>query len=133
MVGEKVIEGTEDWKLLDWGLLKNTEVVENVLLTGAGFTRDFGGFLAQEVWSQVYNHPKVGCCPQLLSTLRKNFNYESVYHEVFREKSYVEGDRKAMNQAILDAYQNLDEEVRESGKNGRPNLSKRGEGSDISF
>jgi len=111
-----VIEGTEDWKALDWRLLENAEVVEDVLLTGAGFTRDFGGFLAQEVWSQVYNHPEVGCCPQLLSTLRKKFDYESVYHEVIRGKSYTEEDKKAMNQAILDAYQNLDEEVRELRK-----------------
>ena len=130
-----MIENTENWKLLDWGLLENAEVVENVLLTGAGFTRDFGGFLAQEVWSHVYNHPGVGCCPQLLSTLRKNFDYESVYHEVFREKSYMEEDKKAMNQAILESYQNLDEEVRELHKmagrisvNGARDLISRFEG-----
>jgi len=48
-----VIKVTEDSKLLDWGLLENAEVVEDVLLTGTGFTRDFGGFLAQEVWSHL--------------------------------------------------------------------------------
>lgn len=100
-------------KIRNGELLKNTDVVENVLLTGAGFTRDFGGFLAQEVWSQIYNHPEVGSRPHLLSTLRKDFNYESVYHEVLRGEKYMEADREAMNHAILDAYQNLDDEVRE--------------------
>jgi hypothetical protein len=58
-----------------------------------------------------------------------------VYHEVFRERIYTEEDRNAMNQAILEAYQNLDEEVRVPRKmagrisvNGARDLISRFEG-----
>lgn len=32
---------------------------KNILFTGAGFTHDFGGILAQEMWSIIFNHPKM--------------------------------------------------------------------------
>jgi hypothetical protein len=32
-----------------------TEIREPVLLTGAGFTRNFGGFLADQMWARIFN------------------------------------------------------------------------------
>jgi hypothetical protein len=31
---------------------------EIVLFTGAGFTKNFGGFLAKEMWSKIFNNPR---------------------------------------------------------------------------
>lgn len=31
------------------------EINEHILLTGAGFTYDFGGFLAKDMWGMIFN------------------------------------------------------------------------------
>ena len=30
-----------------------------ILLTGAGFTKNFGGFLAREMWAQIHNRLQI--------------------------------------------------------------------------
>ena len=35
------------------------QIREPVLLTGAGFTRNFGGFLANQMWDKIFNHEQV--------------------------------------------------------------------------
>ena len=42
---------------------------ELILLTGAGFTKNFGGFLANEMWSKIHNHPMVQSKPKLKQLL----------------------------------------------------------------
>jgi len=32
----------------------NLKVNKYILLTGAGFTKDFGGFLAKEMWESIF-------------------------------------------------------------------------------
>jgi hypothetical protein len=34
----------------------NIQSSENILLTGAGFTKNFGGLLASEMWAEIFNH-----------------------------------------------------------------------------
>lgn len=31
---------------------------ENILLLGAGFTKNFGGLLASEMWAEIFNNEK---------------------------------------------------------------------------
>jgi hypothetical protein len=107
-------------KEFDWDVLRDVEVQENILLAGAGFTRDFGGFLAEEMWTLIYNHPEVRACPKIASRMRNDFNYESVYHEILTGKEYGETERKAIQAAVSDAYMTLDEETRDSGEKSRP-------------
>ena len=110
-----MIQDTEDWERLEWDLLKNINVAENILITGAGFTRDFGGFLAEEMWSQIYNHPRIRSCPKVARRMREDFNYESVYHNVLKGEGeeYKDSDQQAIEAAVFDAYLSLDEETRD--------------------
>ena len=41
------------------------QIREPVLLTGAGFTRNFGGFLANQMWDKVFN-PRAGAALSVL-------------------------------------------------------------------
>lgn len=50
---------------------------DTILLTGAGFTANFGGFLAREVWSKIFNNPKLNDAGNLKLELRKNFDSRS--------------------------------------------------------
>ena len=111
-----MLQDTEDWKRLEWDLLKNINVAENILITGAGFTRDFGGFLAEEMWSQIYNHPRIRCCPKVASRMREDFNYESIYHNVLKGGGYEESEQQAIEEAVFDAYSSLDEETRDPAR-----------------
>jgi len=38
---------------------------DRVLLTGAGFTKNFGGPLAREIWSLIFNNPRIQQTPSL--------------------------------------------------------------------
>jgi hypothetical protein len=35
-----------------------TGITENILLTGAGFTYNFGGFLAERMWAEIFRSVK---------------------------------------------------------------------------
>ena len=59
------------------------EAVEHILLTGAGFTCNFGAPLAAEVWSLILTHPPLAAAPRVRELLLQDFDYESVYHTVF--------------------------------------------------
>ena len=38
---------------------------KRVLLTAAGFSRNWGGYLAKEVWEEIFSHPDVQKRPSL--------------------------------------------------------------------
>jgi hypothetical protein len=54
-----------------------------VLLTGAGFTKTFGGYLASEMWATILNQPEVQNSPELLKGMRdlENLDYEMYYED----------------------------------------------------
>lgn len=66
-----------------------TTISKTILLTGAGFSANFGGYLAEEMWSIIFNHPEVqkhsAVREFMLSPIGK-YDYESIYHIVVREQ-----------------------------------------------
>jgi len=98
-----------------------TAISKTILLTGAGFSANFGGYLAEEMWSIIFNHPEVQKHPAvrefMLSPIGK-YNYESIYHKVVREQGsyrlsgtfepWDKHDIAAMKIAMSDAYKKLD-------------------------
>jgi hypothetical protein len=64
------------------------QIREPVLLTGAGFTRNFGGFLVNQMWDKILNHEQVQSHPSLVNLLKDNFDFESVYNEVMDGNSH---------------------------------------------
>lgn len=107
---------------------------ENVLLLGAGFTKNFGGLLANEMWAEIFNHEKIQGQPRLRTLMLNDFDYESVFYSVlegFRDEEGLIGNQNepivfkeeeidAMREAITSAYMYIDEILREHVKNPLP-------------
>jgi hypothetical protein len=80
---------------------------QNVLLTGAGFTKPFGGYLASEMWALILNEPEIHTYPLLRKCLLENRNFEVAYDHVLLSNDYGSAERKAFVNALRRAYQHL--------------------------
>lgn len=94
---------------------------ENILFTGAGFTKNFGGLLAKEMWSKIFNNPRVQIYPRIKELLINDFYYESIYHNILNG-NYTEDEKHVISDAILETYRSLDDICREwTPRNDAPN------------
>lgn len=93
-------------------------IARNILLTGAGFTYNFGGFLTEQMWSIIFNHPLVQrqtAVREWMLNLAFGYNYEAIYHSILRVspklsgKEFSEEDKEAIKVATFVAYRRLDE------------------------
>lgn len=105
----------------------NIQSTENILLLGAGFTKNFGGLLANEMWAEIFNHEKIQAHPTLKKLMLNNFDYESVYFSVlegFNDKEGLFGEKgkcvkfndeekDSIKKATISAYKYIDEILRE--------------------
>jgi len=93
---------------------------DHILLTGAGFTKNFGGPLAKELWSIIFNNPILDKAPDVRDLLRRNFDFESAYDSVMRGPKLLdtvgrhawENQRQALRIAVNEAYEYIDQKVR---------------------
>lgn len=88
------------------------ETANNILLTGAGFTKNFGGLLSKEMWSKIFNDSNIQNQPQLKKLLIEDYDYESIYYKVMNGE-YKEDEKQALTTIIFKTYQMLDDIVRE--------------------
>jgi hypothetical protein len=94
----------------------------HILLTGAGFTKNFGGPLAKELWSIIFSNPALDAAPVVRDILRRDFDFESVYNAVMLGPMLPVGatdtgarwrsQQQALRKAVNDAYDYIDEKVR---------------------
>lgn len=85
-----------------------------ILLTGAGFTRNFGGFLAEDMWAYIFNHPLVQQQQFVKELMLDDFDYESIYNKILFEPTgrlYNFVDREAIKKAVFDSYIELDKSI----------------------
>lgn len=85
---------------------------EHILLTGAGFTYDFGGFLAKDMWGMIFNDPHISGFPRLKELMRDDFDYESSYYKVISGTGFTTVEKDAFRMATEKAYKKLDESIR---------------------
>lgn len=95
---------------------------ERILLTGAGFTKNFGGPLAQELWSIIFSNQTLDKAPDVRDILRRDFDFESAYNTVIRGARLPfdaiagaptwESQQRALRKAVNEAYEYIDEKVR---------------------
>ncbi|MFA6198245.1 MAG: SIR2 family protein [Patescibacteria group bacterium] len=83
-----------------------------VLLTGAGFSKNFGGFLAAEMWSHIFNHPLTKRHAELRKLLMADQDYESVYTLVMTGNGFSPECRNDFNIVVEQAYKALDDTLR---------------------
>lgn len=76
---------------------------KRVLLTGAGFTRNWGGLLAREVWEQLISRPEVAGSPQLKELLLNNFSFEDALEIARTNPAYI-SEVKVLEAAIREIY-----------------------------
>jgi dihydroxyacetone kinase-like predicted kinase len=97
-------------------------IFKTILLTGAGFSKNFGGFLAQEMWGEIFRHEEVKKYSRIgtISTIEHDFDYESIYHKVYRGSEYTQEEKNAIHLAIKDAYKNLDRNIYQTNDRNNP-------------
>lgn len=89
------------------------EISRNILLTGAGFTRNFGGFLADGMWSHIFNHPQIQNRQTIRDVLLRDFNYESIYNRILKGPAdkFNDSEKEAIRVAVDGAYKRLDHSI----------------------
>ena len=85
--------------------------VSKFLLTGAGFSKNFGGMLAAEIWTLIFNDQQVQAVPALRDKLIADQDFESVYHDVITNGDEIE--REVVSEAIFNAYKQIDNSLME--------------------
>jgi hypothetical protein len=87
------------------------------LLTGAGFSHDFGGYLADEMWREIFNHEAVKKQPKLANITSNDFDYESIYYKIHSDpQQYSIEEMKVIDKAILQAYLSIDARIKNAGR-----------------
>ncbi len=88
---------------------------DKILLTGAGFTKNFGGFLSEEMSDQIFNSNEVEEEGRVKEFIRNNpdLDYEILYQKIQKGKEFKKNEKQAFHNAVLRAYQNLDEAIRQ--------------------
>ena len=81
---------------------------KTVLLTGAGFTKGFGGYLAREMWAEILNQPQIQSCDRLRKKLLDNLDFESIYDEVQDSLEFDQDEKNMLTDAVLQAYAGMD-------------------------
>lgn len=90
---------------------------KKILFTGAGFTADFGGFLATEMWSKIFSNKKLEGYKNIREALREDVDFEFVYWLVMADASYSADERNVLKEVIAEAYGGMDTNI-------IPNLNK---------
>ncbi len=84
-----------------------------ILFTGAGFTKNFGGYLAEEMWSKIFNNREIQNSPKLREALIGHYDFESVYSKVLSDEGYSEAEKETLKRAVERVYESLDAIVKE--------------------
>lgn len=83
---------------------------EQVLLTGAGFSKPFGGYLASEMWAVLFNKLNTEITRNVRAILRGEMDYELVYDSVL-SGNFTDVEKKRFADALLEAYGALDRSI----------------------
>lgn len=91
---------------------------KNILLTGAGFSKDFGGLLASEISNKLFNSPKATALIKNKILELNNSNYEAVY------ESIGDNEKQIFGNLLVDVFRNFDERINSKLRSLPPNFKK---------
>ncbi|MBM4092854.1 MAG: hypothetical protein FJ276_26120, partial [Planctomycetes bacterium] len=91
--------------------MRSLEPAKNILLTGAGFTKTFGGFLAGEMWAAILNELRGVPYPSLRELMfdDKDLDYERVYDDVLRNRQLTPAEKDAFGRSMHGAYSRMND------------------------
>ena len=83
---------------------------KRVLLTGAGWTANWNGLLASQVWHHLSSDPRVQANPALRNALlgTTSLNFEEAYEFVATGSSFTQQDRAELDAALMDVFKMID-------------------------
>lgn len=85
-----------------------------IIFTGAGFTANFGGFVAKEMWSKIFNNPKLNNAPKIKQELKDSFDFEKIYSRILQNAlAFKEEEVKAFEKALNEAYEVMDNDIKQ--------------------
>ncbi len=90
-------------------------LAKSILLTGAGFTKTFGGYLGSEMWAAILNQPEVQQDLKIRNCLlnEPNLSFEAVYDQVLESSNYLPEQKRALTAAVRRAYEQMDQFLRQ--------------------
>lgn len=88
---------------------------KSLLLTGAGFTANFGGFLNKEMWSRIFNHPSIQGNTVIKTMMfdGANFDFETVYHNVASGARFSVDEKMMFRLVVEKAYSDMDAVIKD--------------------
>jgi len=81
---------------------------KTIILTGAGFSKNFGGYLARELWAKIFNNPRMQEISIIREKLRSNFDFESVYADVIGDSKLSSYEKEIFQGIIIESYVSMD-------------------------
>jgi len=87
-------------------------ISKHVLLTGAGFTHNFGTPLADEMWGAIFNNKHIQAEHRIKDEMKSNSNldYEDIYNCIKNDINvkYTKNEKKAFENSVNSVYKNID-------------------------
>lgn len=96
------------------------KTAKNVFLTGAGFTKKFGGYLASEMWALILNQAEVQQEEGLRRELLDEMDFEKVYDQVLTSGRFSDTQKPTFSLALSNAYKGMHEEICQTGTGRDP-------------
>jgi|ERR1700674_3093044 len=87
---------------------------KRVLLVGAGFSKNWGGRLASEVWADVFSNSAVQRQEHVRQAMLRERSFEAVLEEVLTGAYYNSDDQRAIIEAITQTFERMDELYRKT-------------------
>ena len=84
-----------------------------VILTGAGFTKTFGGYLAKEMWPALFNQPEIQADSELRECMLsvETLSFESIYEEIMESGKYNHNQKSGLTSALRRVYDEMDNNI----------------------
>lgn len=82
----------------------NIQFNNTILLLGAGFSANFGGWLAKQMWTKLFNNPLLNDSKEVKQELLKQFDFENIYSELFNDRIKKVEQFTLFEQILQEAY-----------------------------
>lgn len=85
----------------------NLNYRKNLLLLGAGFTANFGGFLAKEMWAKIFSNPDLDQLPEVKKLFKdegSKFDFENIFSIVMSVSKFSAEDKNKFEKIIVETY-----------------------------
>ena len=103
----------------------NFQVHDKILLTGAGFTHNFGTPLAKQIATEIFNNASIQAQSRVKKLLMNNDDFEDIYDEVTKG-NYEPDEKSAIIEAVRAVYDSIDATVRSWRHDREPRVNNYG-------